>query len=191
MSYDDDRPYLTSLEPDQDDSCLEDGDDNDKNDDDDHHILTHNHKGLPGTAPTSSPTLCALTSPSLYRSLHLDTKKPVVHSPSHRTCTPPCNATAAPPLFRLLRSCPCLWTSSPCPDLSLATCKPHFPRLGLGNALRLTQPLRPLPNTSWIVVHIFASPSTESALSLLPPNTPSTKAWAHLPSPRCSLEYKV
>jgi hypothetical protein len=60
--------------------------------------------------------------------------------------TPSCNATPAPPSFRSLRSSPRRWTPWYCSDCWVATCKPHFPGLGLGNALRLTQPVRRPPS---------------------------------------------
>lgn len=59
--------------------------------------------------------------------------------------TPPCNATPAPPSFRHFRSSPRCWSPSRCSDCSATTCKPHFPGLGLGSALRLTQPVRRRP----------------------------------------------
>jgi hypothetical protein len=145
----------------------------------------------PGTANTSSHlTLCSHL--ALIVSLASSRHKENPPSPS-RTVLARLRVTR--PLHHLssglLRSCPCLWPSSPCPDRSLATCKPRFPRLGLGNALRLTQPLRPRPTPFGSSCISSRHPRPNRLFRCSHPTRPRPKPGRIFPSPRCPLEYKA
>lgn len=75
----------------------------------------------------------------------VNTKKPA-RSPSHRLARPRVTRRLHHPPSGLSHRARALGPPSRCSDCWVATCKPHFPGLGLGNALRLTQPVRRRPS---------------------------------------------
>lgn len=116
----------------------------------DHHLFQDDeHDRDRSTSPHPDSLRCPLVLSSHPRWIAriVDTKKPPI-SPSHRLARPRVTRRLHHPpsgSFRSLTSSPRPWTPSPCSDCWVATCKPHFPGLGLGNALRLTQPVRRRP----------------------------------------------
>ena len=177
----------TTIRKNDDDNSTNDSIDNDINDIDDDHTLTSSR-----SHPTLTHYATHLVSASHPRCIArlVNTKKPSLF-PLHRLA----RLRVTRPLHHLssgrLRSCPCRWPSSPFPDRSLATCKPHFPRLGLGNALRLTQPLRPRPTPFGSSCISSRHPRPNRLFRRSYPTRLRPKPGRIFPSPRCQLEYKA